>query len=122
MIDLTPYTGAYRKGRFIRFGNIQNKKEFPTLEEAEKYEKLYNTLAVKALQEMMFIIKENNIVRGAKRLSKKDLAHYASLYYLGGGIGGGNIEGPTLDEILNKTKELYSLSKNTKLLKKIGLI
>ena len=122
MIDLTLYTGAYRKGRFIRFGNIQNKNEFPTLEEAKKYEKLYNTLAVKALKEMMSIIKEYGVVRDAKKLSEKDLASCASHYYLGGGIGVGNTRGPTLEKILNKTRELYFLSKNTKLLKKIGLI
>lgn len=120
MIDLIPYTGAYRKGRFIRFGNIQNKNEFPTLEEAKKYEKLYNILAVKALKEMMSIIKEHGVVRDAKKLSEKDLASYAKFYYEGSEIA--NVRCPTLDQILDQTKELYFLSKNTKFLKKIGLI
>ena len=123
MIDLTNYAGVYRDGRFIKFGNILNKKEFPTVEEAEKFERLYNVLAVNALKEMISIIKKRGVVRTTDNqpLSEKDLASYAQHYYQGGGIEG-SIRGPTLEEVLTKTNEIYILSKDIKILESVGLI
>ena len=122
MIDLTHYTTVRREGTSLRFGNILNKWDFPTIEEAKQFERLYNSLAVDALEEMMCIIKKHNIVRDAEKLNETDLASHASLYYTGGGIGVGSIRGPTLSDVLDKTKKLYELSKNIKLLQNIGLI
>lgn len=120
MVDLTKYAGISRKGRIIKYENRLNEYPFPTEEEAKKFERLYNSLAVEALKEMMSIIKEKNIVRDAEKLSEEDLAFHAGQYFTHGGVHG--IRAPTLGGIEKKANKLYELSKDFKLLKKVGLI
>ena len=130
MVDLTKYTGISREGRVLKFGNryvystIQNENKFPTIEEAKKFEKLYNILAIEAIKEMMSIIKEYKIVRNSKgkKFSEEELAWWAQQYYQSGGIGRGGPRGPTLDSVLDKAKELYTLSKNLAIMKRAGLM
>ncbi len=125
MINLEEYTAVYRNGKTIKFGNIENENEFPTEQEAKKFEHMYNLFATEAIKELMHIITKYGVVNKnyGEKISEEELVSYARHYYLGG------LTRPyparceiTLNDVLDKTKRVYSLSKDIKILKEVGLI
>ena len=118
-VDLTQYTRINRKGNVITYENRGNEYPFSTEREAEQFENLYNFLAVDALKEVMSVIKKHNVVSNAEELSEEDLAFHAGQYFEKGIY---RISAPTLDSVEKKANELFALSKDINLLKRVGLL
>ena len=114
MVDLKEYTGLRRQGnKILKFGRICNDYDFPTEKEARGFERLYNSLAINTLKEIISNLKQSPNNSG---LSQIELASRAS-HYFDMGMGTKDIS-----NVLSETKRLYELSKNIKLLKKLDLI
>ena len=125
MVNLEHYTGIKREGKIITFENMLNEYEYPSIQEAERFEKLYNILAVEALLKMEDIIEKRHIVhpKDGKKLSESELAFHAKRYYMGGGITiVGAALGPSRSDVLEKAEKLYDLSKDIRAMQKAGLI
>jgi len=120
MVNLTKYTGLRRQGsKTLKFGNICNDYDFPTEREARGFERLYNSLAVDALEQIISSIKQgrDHINANVHNLKSEELVSHANWYFIHAGFGS-----LSLDSVLKETKRLYELSKNIKLLKKVELI